>query len=402
MCMIFFSGFIFAQNEPLIRVYKDKKAVYLNQKGDIVLETPYKYAWDFNEGLARVKKGIYYGFINNEGNLIVETKYTDAIDFSEGIAVVETKETDKTTNNEISHFHFIDKKGNIIFSHDIIFKQGDVSETNLGYLSRHYSYYSNGLMRIKNKYGPYVDKKGKKAITVFCANPAKVPEFQEYYDKELDFVKKGELKEEDRKFYQDNKGNICVMNYGCSVTTDFSEGVAMVHTKIGGILVIDTLGNVLFILDPFQFSEFSFGKCSNGLFKAKDKSTKTFCYLNMNGEIEIKPKFDKANDFSEGLACIRIGDKKTGKWGYIDKTGKVVIETIYDKKSDFSEGLACVRTGDKKTGKWGYIDKTGQFIIEAKFNKARNFNNGFAWVSSGDSKKINTVINKKGEIIWQK
>jgi hypothetical protein len=43
----------------------------------------------------------------------------------------------------------------------------------------------------------------------------------------------------------------------------------------------------------------------------------------------IKPQFDMAGDFSEGLAQVKIGNK----WGYIDKTGRFAIR-CYSKKSD--------------------------------------------------------------------
>src|SRR5580704_212376 len=35
----------------------------------------------------------------------------------------------------------------------------------------------------------------------------------------------------------------------------------------------------------------------------------------------IKPQFDEADSFSEGLAAVRVG----AKYGYIDKQGKIVI-----------------------------------------------------------------------------
>jgi hypothetical protein len=47
-------------------------------------------------------------------------------------------------------------------------------------------------------------------------------------------------------------------------------------------------------------------------------------YIDKTGKIVIQPKFDAAEDFSSGLAQVRIGDWETGKYGYIDKTGKYV------------------------------------------------------------------------------
>jgi WG containing repeat len=61
----------------------------------------------------------------------------------------------------------------------------------------------------------------------------------------------------------------------------------------------------------------------------------------------IKPQFDDAGEFSQGLAVITIGGKK----GFINKQGTVVIQPQFDYAYSFSEGLAPVKIGDK----YGYI-----------------------------------------------
>lgn len=49
---------------------------------------------------------------------------------------------------------------------------------------------------------------------------------------------------------------------------------------------------------------------------------------------------------------------QNGKWGYIDKTGKMVIKPQFNCARSFSEGLARVWID----GKMGYINKTGKYI----------------------------------------
>lgn len=66
----------------------------------------------------------------------------------------------------------------------------------------------------------------------------------------------------------------------------------------------------------------------------------------------IKPQFDGAGNFSEGLACVN----KDGKWGYIDANGKLVIPYKYDEAFNFYKGRAIVRKGDK----WTTVDKDGK------------------------------------------
>ncbi|MBI1923598.1 WG repeat-containing protein [Candidatus Poribacteria bacterium] len=49
-------------------------------------------------------------------------------------------------------------------------------------------------------------------------------------------------------------------------------------------------------------------------------------YINELGKVVIKPQFNYARRFSDGLACISIGDR----WGYIDKSGRYVINPQFD------------------------------------------------------------------------
>src|SRR5947199_3031800 len=84
------------------------------------------------------------------------------------------------------------------------------------------------------------------------------------------------------------------------------------------------------------------------------------------------------NKDSVGLFPIR----QDGKWGYISRTGEVVIKPQYDDAWDFSEGLAYVRAGMRR----GLIDKTGQMVIELQqVDFAGRFSEGLAPVQTGGS-----------------
>ena len=95
-------------------------------------------------------------------------------------------------------------------------------------------------------------------------------------------------------------------------------------------------------------------------------------YIDRNENFVIKPQFDEAEPFSEGLAAVEID----WYWGYIDKVGNVVIEPKYDWVKPFSEGMAAVRI----RGDWGYINTKGKMIIKPKYEAAGAFNNGVAKV----------------------
>lgn len=82
-------------------------------------------------------------------------------------------------------------------------------------------------------------------------------------------------------------------------------------------------------------------------------------YVSVNGQIIIKPIYEKAYLFSEGIAAV----KYNGKWGFVNNKGEIVVPCEYDEfESNFKKG-----TG--KLVKDGYIcvfDKSGMQIRHMK------------------------------------
>ena len=104
------------------------------------------------------------------------------------------------------------------------------------------------------------------------------------------------------------------------------------------------------------------------------------------GDVVIPFKYDKVQDFSEGLAAVKL----KGKWGCINNSGKEVVPLKYDNVWDFEEGLA----GVKLKGKWGFIDKSGKEVVPPKYDDVEKFKEGLAGV------KLNGkwgYINKSGK-----
>jgi hypothetical protein len=112
-------------------------------------------------------------------------------------------------------------------------------------------------------------------------------------------------------------------------------------------------------------------------------------YIDKTGKIAIKPQFDCAWDFAEGLASVQVGMKR----GYIDANGEMVIKPQFDLSRPFSEGVAAVYTNAPNwgdfiifnygSGNWGYIDKTGKTVITPKAQVrayADEFHEGYARV----------------------
>ncbi len=118
-------------------------------------------------------------------------------------------------------------------------------------------------------------------------------------------------------------------------------------------------------------------------------------YADANGAIVIKPQFDKALNFSEGLAAVMTKENYQERWGFIDLSGKMVIPATFKlRPGRFSEGLAPVRIGDSESSyEMTYIDKTGKRMMETKPWNLNEFHNGYALVGTGCKKLF--VIDKE-------
>lgn len=87
---------------------------------------------------------------------------------------------------------------------------------------------------------------------------------------------------------------------------------------------------------------------------ARIKLNGKYGFIDKSGKIVIKPQFDNAGSFSEGLAAVKLD----GKYGLIDKNGKIILEPQFDKIDYFTP------IGIQINGKWGTIDENGKFIAE--------------------------------------
>lgn len=96
---------------------------------------------------------------------------------------------------------------------------------------------------------------------------------------------------------------------------------------------------------------------------ARFTSAGKFGFFNRRGRVVIRPKFDYAAPFSEGLASVCVGCKEVrqgehsvrrgGRWGFIDRSGKLVIPARYEEAGQFVNGRAKV----KLNGQWQSIGK---------------------------------------------
>jgi hypothetical protein len=88
-------------------------------------------------------------------------------------------------------------------------------------------------------------------------------------------------------------------------------------------------------------------------------------YMDSSGQLKIKPQFDDAHHFADGVAFV----KKGGKWGLIDQTGQFLVEAKFDDCRNCLSNVCSVKLGDK----WGFINHKGDVVIPIQFDVARGF-----------------------------
>ncbi len=138
-------------------------------------------------------------------------------------------------------------------------------------------------------------------------------------------------------------------------------------------------------------------KSDNGVY-----GYKTFADVYVNGitgneGYKIPPVYERAHDFSEGLAAVRMDEK----YGYINTDGIIVIPFQYSGAGEFSNGIAQVEQIDMETNfentTWSLIDTEGNAVSDSKYAVIREYREGFA--SAGKYSTINggVLIDENGK-----
>lgn len=91
-------------------------------------------------------------------------------------------------------------------------------------------------------------------------------------------------------------------------------------------------------------------------------------FSKITGKIIVAPKYECANMFSDGRACVA----EDGRVKFIDATGQVVIDTKMTYKPDrcdyvFMGGYCIVPTEDRKY--YGMMDRTGKIVVPKEYDR---------------------------------
>ncbi len=245
--------------------------------------------------------------------------------------------------------------------------------------------------------------------------------------------------------YIDKDANL-LFKQSFAYATPFKDNYAFVKTSESTKLI--SKDSVITEL-PLEITPYAFSEGIARFYKQIDKNIK-WGFIDTIGKILIKPAFDNAQDFSEGIAMVSRKDTTEDRTliyhacGYINKKGEIVIDLKYDDATDFSGGVALVRIDktclgiDKKgneifsvdnfypgdsyaphskfsdglargtflgKGK-GFINTAGNIVIKTQYRNAFNFRNGLARIypQSTDFGNINygewLYIDKTGKITF--
>lgn len=314
-------------NVALFPIVQNGKWGYINQTGKVVITPKFEQANSFVEGLARVKVAKLYGFIDQTGKLIVPARYQAAGNYSEGLARVMVA----------SKWGFINKSGQMvipaIFGDATNFSNGAFSAT-LQPLTQ-----GNRQNRLADRTGKFVSPPNLNVVSTFSEG--------------LALVATGDGK--DFALGYINKQWEVVINPQYLNAMPFRDGLAVVQIRSGKSFVIDKMGKTVINNDSVSLDGFSEGLIS--FYQFNDKTSQgLYGFLDKNGVVAIKPRFQDVENFSEGLALVKFREKL----GFIDSSGTFLIKPQFDNAESFSNGLAMVWVD----GKLGYIGKTGKYVWE--------------------------------------
>ncbi len=135
-----------------------------------------------------------------------------------------------------------------------------------------------------------------------------------------------------------------------------------------------------------------------GLAVVRPTNRSSIGYINQAGELAIKPTLFSAQEFSKvGLASVSFFNKADNFVnGYIDTAGKVQFIVDCESCGTFDDVLhiARIRTNNYY---YGYIDKNNQIVIPPTFEKLGEFSsNGLARAMRGKSRGY---INLQGDFV---
>ena len=298
---------------------------FIDNRGNVVIPSRFESVRPFSEGLAAAKYEGRWGYINRSGAEVIPFRYRTAQSFHGGVAIVDTGLPEHPvgvinpsgawiTQPMFRTLSATDGPDGLLFGQKEAGNGANFYDRSGNLVLGPYSLafpFAQGRARVKSENGEWIiDSSGN-----FIAKSPVV----------LDGIRFSEgliAIRRDRKLgYMDLDGNIAIeprFDQG----GQFSEGLAAVQLE-GRWMFIDKSGTTTAQLPPdVVFAE----PLSDGLSLATSdsQSPRKFGYLDKNGKWAVKPAWDDANPFHDGLAYVGIW--KGSVVAYINHTGKRIWE----------------------------------------------------------------------------
>ncbi len=183
----------------------------------------------------------------------------------------------------------------------------------------------------------------------------------------------------------------------------YNEGVIPVTQKGERITLVDNKGKVKATLEPVDGKEITL--CSSyvedGMLLIANEDGKGG-YADASGKVTIKPQYDDAFPFADGVALVvKAAENEDSKptISVIDKSGKVLFklkEEYSPRAYQFSDGHLSVKDTDKEV--WGFINKKGEFTkVSSKVDFLGNHNSKYFEFANSDGEW--GIMDMKGETI---
>ncbi|GBC62447.1 hypothetical protein DENIS_3419 [Desulfonema ishimotonii] len=278
-------------NKVMFRASENNRLCYINDQGEIILETDFESGTDFYEDKAIVMKNNKFGFINQSGDLIVDPIYDRANYFSEGFGCVKIGEK----------WGFIDSLGN-----EIVPPVYDEAKS-----------FSCGLAAVRNFDEDsvyYIDVSGKPVMKFDAKNGT--DRFSEGLLAMTNWNKENFL-----SGYRDTSGNWYI-EPRYTTTRNFSEGLAGVQTLVGKTEktgFINHEGEL--VLPHVYFTVLARFSCGLAVVYEKIKNeTKAGC-IDKSGELVIPFGFHLVHDFSDDMAMAWLAEEDE-YYGFINRKGE--------------------------------------------------------------------------------
>lgn len=314
---------------------------FVNEKGEDITQYKYEDIDDFNDSVFIAKYNGFYGLCDYQQNILIPFKY-DRINYKWEkkcpVTVVKigdsyglyNSKNEQVLECEYNQF-FADSSGYVSLEKDELYGlvEEETGKIMIPFIYKDMGNYSEGLVSAENSEGKcgYLDKKGNTVIPFI-------------YDGAGDF----------------SEGFAAVLKS----TGQYMNTIGFGRAPIRKCGYIDKKGNLVI---PFKFQqalsiamcEFHEGLAVQGYSKNNLFAT-IYGYINKKGDWAIKPIYDEANEFSDGIAQVVSNEK----YGYVNKKGVEIIPCKYDKYGGSYVNDSTIRM--TKDGKEFYFDLNGRSV----------------------------------------